>query len=434
MNKLSAVILSILISALLPVSVFASPSPAVLPGIDNLSLSGFEILRNKRVGLITNHTGRDIAGVSTIDVIRNAPGIRLVTLFSPEHGIRGEADEKLGASTDLKTGLPIHSLYGATCRPTPEMLNGVDLLVFDIQDIGTRFYTYIGTLSLAMRAAADAGIPIVVLDRPNPINGLAVQGAIPTNQAQPATGKMMNIKSSGCAELTSIHPIPTRHGMTIGELAKLFNAEFGIGSNLTVIPMQGWRRNMHLDQTGLAWINPSPNMKSLTAAILYPGPGILETTNLSVGRGTERPFQIYGAPWVDAVAVTGNLAARKIPGIIFEQGSFVPTAPGHPYRGKLCYGVSIKAIERDVFNPLLAGLHLVQAFHEVHPGQFRAKEGFAIEVGDSAAWDLLTHQRKRPEEVMARWKEGEEGFRKLRERYLLYQQVGDELVGDNHGK
>lgn len=425
MNCFLTVLFTILISGFFPVSVSAVTQATVLTGIDNLSLSGFEILHKKRVGLITNHTGRDTAGVSTIDIIRNAPGIRLTALFSPEHGIRGEADEKLGASIDIKTGLPIHSLYGATCRPTPEMLKEVDLLVFDIQDIGTRFYTYIGTLSLSMRAAAEAGIPIVVLDRPNPINGLTVQGAIPANPVQSVADK---IKANGCRELTSIHPIPTRHGMTIGELAKLFNKEFGIGSNLTVIPMQGWRRDMHLDQTGLVWINPSPNMKSLTAAILYPGPGILETTNLSVGRGTERPFQVYGAPWVDAVAVTGNLNARKIPGVVFEQCSFVPTAPGHPYRGKKCYGVSIKTIEREVLNPLLVGLHLVQAFYEVHPTQFRAKDGFAIEVGDNAVWDLLTTQKKNPEEVISRWKDGEDYFRKLREPYLLYGQVEEEQV------
>ena len=206
---------------------------AVLPGIDVLAQQNFEILQNKRVGLITNHTGRSVSGTSTIDVLSHAPGVRLAALFSPEHGIRGQSDAKVSSGRDVATGLPIHSLYGANCRPTPEMLKGLDVLVFDIQDIGTRFYTYIGTLSLAMRAAKDAGIPFVVLDRPNPINGVNVAGAIPTTT--------LPERNSGCGAITSIHPISTRHGMTVGELAQLFNKEFGISCDLTVVPMQGWR-------------------------------------------------------------------------------------------------------------------------------------------------------------------------------------------------
>ena len=385
---------------------------AVLPGIDILSRQKFDLLQNKRVGLITNHTGRDASGASTIDILFRAPGVHLTALFSPEHGIRGESDDKVTSGVDAKTGLPIFSLYGATCRPTPEMLKGIDVLVFDIQDIGTRFYTYIGTLSLAMRTAKEAGIPFVVLDRPNPIGGVKVQGAIPVTP--------LPERKSGCGAITSIHPIPTRHGMTIGELARLFNAEYGIGCALTVIPMQGWQRSMYFDQTGLAWINPSPNMKSLNAALLYPGPGTLETTSLSVGRGTERAFLAYGAPWVDARAVFENLSLRNIPGIKFEYCSFIPTSPGFSYRGTTCHGVCLTVLDRERLDPVQAGLHLAQAFYETHPQRFKAYGGFATEVGDREAWGLLTKVNVSPEKVLERWDGELERFRQLRKKYLLY--------------
>lgn len=384
----------------------------VLPGIDVLEQRDFDILQGKRVGLITNHTGRSRDGRSTIDILHRAPGVRLAALFSPEHGIRGSQDVKLPSGIDSATGLPIHSLYGASCRPTPEMLRGLDILLFDIQDIGTRFYTYIGTLSLAMEAARKAGIPFVVLDRPNPIGGLAVGGAIPAFS--------LPEKINGCGSITLIHPIPTRHGMTVGELARLFKAEFGIGSDLTVIPMLGWQRSQYYDRTALAWLNPSPNMKSLAAAILYPGSGILETTTLSVGRGTEHPFQMYGAPWVDAGAVTANLERREIPGLSFTPCSFVPGTPGHPHKGKTCFGVKVTITDREKLDPIQAGLHLVQAFYEVHPDLFRSYEGFATEVGDKEVWTLLTGKKIKPEVVADRWKADLERFRRVRERYLLY--------------
>jgi uncharacterized protein YbbC (DUF1343 family) len=385
---------------------------AVLPGIDVLSSQNFTILQNKRVGLITNHTGRSADGASTIDILFRAPGVHLTALFSPEHGIRGDADDNVSSAVDAKTGLPIHSLYGTSCRPTAEMLRNIDVLVFDIQDIGTRFYTYIGTLSLAMRAAKEAGIPFVVLDRPNPINGEQVQGAIPAT--------VLPERKNGCGAITSIHPIPTRHGMTVGELAQLFNTEYGINCQLTVIPMQGWQRSMYQDQTGLAWINPSPNMKSLTAALLYPGPGTLETTSLSVGRGTDRAFLAYGAPWADAAAVIRNLSRRKIPGIKFEACSFVPTAPGFSYRGRTCNGVCVTELDRERLDPVLAGLHLVQAFYETHPWRFKAYEGFSTEVGDREVWSLLTKGKVSPEAVLGRWRVDLARFRIVRERYLLY--------------
>lgn len=384
----------------------------VLPGIDVLAAEKYSLLAGKRVGLITNHTGRSSTGASTLDLLHQAPGVKLTALFSPEHGIRGEADEKVVSGIDRTTGLPVHSLYGASCRPTPDMLAGLDVLVFDIQDIGTRFYTYIGTLSLAMRAARDAGIPFVVLDRPNPINGVTVQGSIP--DATPSEGK------GGCGALTSIHPIPTRHGMTVGELALLFNSEFGIGCRLTVVPMQGWRRGMYYDQTGLGWINPSPNMRSLEAALLYPGPGTLETSNLSVARGTPLAFRAYGAPWVDERRVIANLNRRQIAGVRFEACSFVPTTPGFSYRGQACRGVCLTVTDRELFDPVLTGLHLAQAFHETHPKQFRLYGGFATETGDRGVAEQITKGKAVPESVVRRWNEQVLRFREIRKKYLLY--------------
>lgn len=392
----------------------------VLPGIDVLAEQHFAILRGKRIGLITNQTGRSAAGVSTIDLLFHAPGVQLTALFSPEHGIRGEADEKLSSSVDSVTGLPIYSLYGSSCRPLPEMLRGVDMLVFDIQNIGTRFYTYIGTLSLAMQAAERAGIPFVVLDRPNPVDGVDVQGAVSQPLVPKKSVQQSTKPDSGCGNLTSIHPLPTRHGMTVGELARLFNVEYGIGCTLTVVPMSGWQREMHYDDTGLKWVNPSPNMKSLTEAMLYPGLGVLETTNLSVGRGTDHPFEMYGAPWLDATAVVLNMAVHPIPGFTFTPCTFIPTAPGHPYQGKTCNGVCVATTDLDHLNPILAGLHLIQAISAVHPERFRADAGFAVQVGDKDVWELLTKLGKSPQEVAIRWDADLERFKSVREKYLLY--------------
>jgi uncharacterized protein YbbC (DUF1343 family) len=403
---------------LLGISISAQSAAAghqVLPGIDVLAEQHFAILQGKRIGLITNQTGRTADGVSTIDLLFHAPGVHLTALFSPEHGIRGEADDKLASSVDGATGLPIYSLYGVSCRPEPDMLRGVDMLVFDIQSIGTRFYTYIGTMSLAMQAARRAGIPFVVLDRPNPIDGIDVEGAVSLplvrRTAQP---------DNGCRALTSIQPLPTRHGMTVGELARLFNAEYGVGCALTVIPMSGWQRDMYFDDTGLAWVNPSPNMKNIAEALLYPGLGVLEATNLSVGRGTNHPFEMFGAPWLDAPAVMHNLAARTIPGITFTSCTFTPTAEGHPYRGKICNGICVAAMDRELLDPIQAGLHLIQAIAEVHPERFKADVGFAVEVGDADAWELLTEEGENPTEVAGRWDAALERFMSVREKYLMY--------------
>lgn len=407
---------SLCLSLLLCCSVFQSYSFAadVIPGIDILARRNFDLLQGKRVGLITNNTGRSLKGTSSIDLLAKAPGIHLIALFSPEHGIRGDSDAKLSSVIDGHTGLPIYSLYGKSCRPTPEMMIGIQALVFDIQDIGARFYTYIGTLHHALLAAKQQGIPLVVLDRPNPLGGVAVEGAVP-NAAEVA--RRIAADTTGCRSLTVIHPIPTRHGLTIGELARLINAEAGIHADLQVVPVEGWQRNVLWQDTNLPWVNPSPNMKDPIAALLYPGFGPLEATNLSVARGTDKPFHYYGAPWLDPAAVLRNLP--PVPGLKFSATSFIPTAPGHPYQGKRCHGIEVTITDLTTVNLPLAALHLVQAIQQAHPKQYRAAGGFYGMLGDNQAWKMLRNGIA-PEQVMARWQVDIEKFRKLREKYLLY--------------
>lgn len=405
----------LILTLLLCSCMFQHASAQVLPGIDILVQRNFDLLLGKRVGLITNQTGRSANGSSTIDLLAQAPGVNLVALFSPEHGIRGEADVKLGSAVDQDTGLPIHSLYGTSCRPTPEMLTGIELLVFDIQDIGARFYTYIGTLHHALRAAKAQGIPLVVLDRPSPINGTTVAGAVPDSTE---VAQRLATDSNGCRSLTITHPIPTRHGLTIGELARLINHEAGIKADLLVVPMFGWQRGMAWSATGLAWINPSPNMKDPMAALLYPGLGILEATNLSVARGTDFPFHRYGAPWVDPAAVLKQLP--NLPGFRFSPTSFTPTAPGHPYRNQRCQGIEVTVSDPNTADPILAGLYLVQAIYRAHPNQYQAHSGFHSMVGDRSAWQRLTAGGESPEQVISDWQERLEQFKQLREQYLLY--------------
>lgn len=377
----------------------------VLPGIDVLAKRGFQPLVGERVGLITNHTGLSRAGVSDIDVLFNAKNVHLTALFGPEHGIRGTADEKVASGKDEKTGLPVHSLYGKTQKPTADMLKDVDVLVFDIQDIGTRFYTYIGTMAKAMEAAKEHNKKFVVLDRPNPVSG-KVEGAIAPKEL--------------CGGNTCIYPIPTRHGMTVGELALLFNDHFGIGCDLTVIPMENWKRSMYFDETGLLWENPSPNMRTLNGAILYPGLGAGETTTLSCGRGLDRPFEIYGAPFLDGAKVAENLNRRSIPGIRFVAYKHTPTAKYHQFQGQLCDGVFAIITDRDRLDSVTAGLHMFQAMYETNPTDYKELGGFKTETGDPTTWKKLTAEKMTPEEIVAGWQLQIDAFKKMREKYLLY--------------
>ena len=374
----------------------------VLTGIDVLARDGFKQLAGMRVGLVTNQTGRDRAGRSTIDVLYQAPNVKLVTLFSPEHGIRGAADEKVSDSKDEQTGLPIYSLYGETRRPRTEQLKDLDALVFDIQDIGTRFYTYISTLGYVMEEAAKAQRPVFVLDRPNPIGGLEVEGPV---------------ADADKLSFTAYHTIPVRHGMTIGELARLFNQERGIGCDLKVIEMVGWRRAMWLDETSLLWVNPSPNMRSLTEATLYPGIGLLETTNLSVGRGTDTPFEVVGAPWIDGQQLASYLNSRRIAGVRFVPLRFTPASS--VFKGEECGGINIIITDRGKFRPVLNGLEIAVALRKLYPAQWKVDNYLRLLVnadslerlkrGDSAA------------DIARSWSDRLEAFRKSRARALLYQ-------------
>jgi uncharacterized protein YbbC (DUF1343 family) len=373
----------------------------VLNGVDVLARDGFKQLRGMRVGLITNHTGLDRRGRATIDVLREAPGVRLVALFSPEHGIRGGLDEKVSDSVDEKTGLPVYSLYGESRRPKPEHLKDLDALVFDIQDVGARFYTYISTMGHAMEEAAKAKLPLFVLDRPNPIGGLEVEGPV----ADPDK-----------LSFVSYHPIPVRHGMTVGELAGLFNAQREIGCDLRVVRMENWRRGMWLDATGQAWVNPSPNMRSLTEATLYPGVGLLETTNVSVGRGTDTPFEVVGAPWLDGRRLAAHLNSRGLAGVRFVPVRFTPRAS--VFKGEECSGVNLIVTDRARFRPVRVGLEMAVALRRLHPAEWKVDDYMRLLVNADA--HARVKRGDEPDEITRAWAERLREFNRARARALLY--------------
>ncbi|HJP93161.1 MAG TPA: exo-beta-N-acetylmuramidase NamZ domain-containing protein [Pyrinomonadaceae bacterium] len=377
-------------------------SAKVLTGIDVLERDNFKPLAGMRIGLVTNQTGRDREGRLTIDVLNKAPGVKLVALFSPEHGIRGLADEKVSDSKDETSGLPIYSLYGETRRPKPEELKDLDALVYDIQDVGTRFYTYISTLGYILEEAAKAKLPVFVLDRPNPIGGVEVEGPIADKDK---------------LSFTSYHPIPTRHGLTIGELAQLFNRQRNIGADLRVIKMEGWRRWMWFDETNLTWINPSPNMRSLTEATLYPGVGLLETTNVSVGRGTDTPFEIVGAPWIQGDKLAEYLNERGIPGVRFVPLRFTPAAS--VFKDQQCGGVNIIITDRAAFRPLLAGIQMALALRKLYPNDWKVDNYLRLLVNADTLERVKRGESAR--EIVASWNPGLEEFRRARAAALLYQ-------------
>jgi uncharacterized protein YbbC (DUF1343 family)/CubicO group peptidase (beta-lactamase class C family) len=379
----------------------AGSSTKVLTGIDVLERDNFKPLAGMRLGLVTNHTGRNREGRQTIDVLSKAPGVKLVALFSPEHGIRGVADENVSDSKDEATGLPIYSLYGETRRPKPEQLKDLDALIFDIQDIGARFYTYISTLGYLLEECAKAKLPLFVLDRPNPIGGLDVEGPI-------ADGDKLSF--------ISYHTIPTRHGLTIGELAQLFNKQRNIGADLRVIKMEGWRRSMWFDETNLTWINPSPNMRSLTEATLYPGVGLLETTNVSVGRGTDTPFEIVGAPWIQGDKLAEYLNQRGVAGVRFVPVRFTPKAS--VFKDQECGGVNIIVTDRAAFRPLLAGIEMALALRKLYPDDWKVDSYLRLLVNADTLARVKRGDSAR--EIVASWNAGLQEFRKAREAILLY--------------
>ena len=377
------------------------PDSGVDCGIDVLVKEGFKSLQGKRVGLVTNHTGRTRTGTATIDALFRAPGVRLVALFSPEHGIRGLVDSEVGDSRDESTGLPIHSLYGKTRKPTPESLEGVDVLVYDIQDIGTRFYTYISTMGLVLEAAKGRGIGVVVLDRPNPIGGRDVAGPV---------------RDAGFESFIAHHPIPVRHGMTVGELARLFNVERAIQADLTVIPCENWRRGDLFDRTGLLWVNPSPNMRSLTEALIYPGVGLLEASNLATGRGTDTPFERFGAPWIDPVAFARDLNARHLPGVRFTPIRFTPKE--RQYSGQECGGVQVAVTDWAAFEPVGMGISIALSLRSLYRDEWKP-EGFARMIADKATSEAVV-AGKSLGEIEALWRSELDAFRVVRAKYLIY--------------
>jgi uncharacterized protein YbbC (DUF1343 family)/CubicO group peptidase (beta-lactamase class C family) len=376
-------------------------STKVLTGIDVLERDNFKQLAGMRVGLVTNHTGRNREGRQTIDVLNKATGVKLVALFSPEHGIRGAADENVSDSKDEATGLPIYSLYGETRRPKPEQLKDLDALVFDIQDIGARFYTYISTLGYVLEEAAKAKLPVFVLDRPNPIGGVEVEGPVADKDK---------------LSFTSYHTIPTRHGLTIGELGQLFNKQRNIGADLRVIKMEGWRRSMWFDETNLTWINPSPNMRSLAEATLYPGVGLLETTNVSVGRGTDTPFEIIGAPWIQGDKLAEYLNQRGIPGVRFVPLRFTPKAS--VFKDRECGGVNIIVTDRVAFRPLPAGIEMALALRKLYPNDWKVDSYLRLLANTDTLERVKRGETAR--EIVTSWNAALQEFRKAREEILLY--------------
>jgi uncharacterized protein YbbC (DUF1343 family)/CubicO group peptidase (beta-lactamase class C family) len=381
----------------------AAGATPVLTGIDVLVREEFRALQGRKVGLITNHTGVDRAGRSTVTLLHQAPGVELKALFSPEHGFAGTVDiPKVDDSVDNATGLKVFSLYGDTRRPTAEMLATVDTLVFDIQDIGCRFYTYVSTMGEAMIAAAEHGKEFVVLDRPNPINGVDVAGPM---------------LDPGKESFVGFHHLPVRHGMTIGELAQLIKEERQLPLKLSVIRCEGWKRSEFYESTGLLWINPSPNMRTLNQAVLYPGIGMLETTNLSVGRGTDTPFEIVGAPWLDGRALAAKLAERRIPGVAVVPVEFTPDSS--KFANQKCSGVQLLMTDRAALQPVRLGLELAAALRQLAPETWETKS-FPRLMGNQAVQDRLL-QNGTTEELLETSLEGVSEFLRRRSTVLLYE-------------
>lgn len=374
---------------------------ATRTGLDVLVAQQFAPLRGRRVGVITNHTGVDRSGSSIVERLRGAEGVQLVALFSPEHGIAGREDAHVPSSVDPATGLPIHSLYGETRRPTEAMLRGVDALVFDVQDAGVRFYTYLTTMAYAMEEAAKRNIRFYVLDRPNPLGGEALEGPLLDPDKLSFVGYF---------------PLPVRHAMTLGELALLFNAENQIGADLHVIAMQDWQRRDFYEATGLPWVPPSPNLRTLDAALLYPGIEILQSGGVNVGRGTDTPFELFGAPWIRGTELADYLNRRFVPGVRFVPIRFTPRAAPHAERA--CEGVALVITDRGSLHSMLVGLEVAAALAKLYPGDFRLEKIITL-VGNAATLERLK-KGDAPTRIVDDWADDLAAFRARRAPYLLY--------------
>jgi len=389
-------------------------NPMVKPGVDILLRDPSKYLGSRSVGLITNPTGVTGDLTPTIDAFHGHPGISLKAIFGPEHGARGDAQDTLPIQhyVDGATGLPVHSLYGDVMKPTAEMLEGVEALVFDVQDVGARFYTYASTLTYALESASEHGVPFVVLDRPNPINGVNVEG---------------NILEPGFASFVGLHPIPIRHGLTIGELALLINE--GIGADLEVVRMEGWSRGKWFEETGLPWVQPSPNIPTPETATVYPGTCLFEGVNVSEGRGTNRPFEYIGAPWIEGRRWAEALNGLGLDGVMFRACHFIPYFSKHA--GERCRGVQVHVTDRRNYRPVEAALHMLAAainlwpedFEWLPPG-FDGRRHFDLLAGTDGTRESLS--RGMPvEEIVEGWSDGLRAFEERRADYLLYLTGGD---------
>jgi len=374
----------------------------VQTGIDVLAAEKFNTLTGLHVGLITNHSGVDSTGRRTVDLLHQSRGLKLAAIFSPEHGFSGKAEGKVSSTKESLTGVPIYSLYGINLRPTQKMLAGLDALVFDIQDAGTRFYTYITTMGYAMEAAAKKGIPFYVLDRPNPINASLVQGPLLDSDLRSFTGYFR---------------LPVRHGMTVGEMARMFNAEKKMGVKLHVITMRGYERSQWYDETGLLWVSPSPNLHTLTQAILYPGVALVEGTNVSVGRGTATPFEILGAPWINGEELASYLNDRKIQGVTFTPVDFTPNSSS--FKKELCHGVRVVLHDRQVLDAPALGIEIATALYRLYPGNFQIDKTLGL-IGSREVLQAMKDGQD-PARIVQGWQNSLEGFCRLRLKYLLYE-------------
>jgi|ERR1035438_8558046 uncharacterized protein YbbC (DUF1343 family) len=371
-------------------------------GIDVLESEKFAPLRGKHLGLITNHTGLDAQGRSTVDLLSHAPGVQLVALFSPEHGLAGRNDEERVASTkDAATGLPVYSLYAETRRPTDTMLRGIDTLVFDVQDAGVRFYTYVTTMGYCMEEAAKRNIAFYVLDRPNPLGGEVVEGP------------MLDPDKTS---FTAYFPLPVRYGLTIGEIANFLNVENHINCDLHVVEMKNWHRNYFYESTGARWLPPSPNLRTLKGSILYPGLEILQTAGVSVGRGTEAPFEEFGAPWINGDEVASALNAQHLPGLHFTGQPFIPVVG--LYGGQRCGGVAIRVTDKQAVRSMRMGLEIAAILKKLYPNNFDpAKLVFLVANAETIR---QLQEGVSPDQIVASWSADLNTFDAVRRKYFLY--------------
>jgi uncharacterized protein YbbC (DUF1343 family) len=387
----------------------------VVPGIDRLLTAERDLIAGRRIGLVCNPASIDAQLRHTADRLFEDPDVSLVALFGPQHGFRSDLQDNMIETPhgrDCRRRVPIYSLYSETREPTADMLRDLDLLVVDLQGVGTRVYTFIYTMANCMRAAARHGIPVVVCDRPNPIGGDEIEGALLDERWTSFVGQF---------------PIPMRHGMTVGELARLFNDAFGLGADLDVVPLEGWRRSMYLDETGLPWVIPSPNLPTLDSAIVYPGAVLIEGTMLSEGRGTTRPFELIGAPWIDGERLAANMNARHLPGVHFRPAFFQPTFQKHAQQ--TCGGCQLHVLNRAAFKPLRTVVELIDEFRRQEPRRFawrqppyeyeREKEPIDILYGSDQLRERLDADGG-VEPLFESWRADEERFRRTRDPFLLY--------------